>query len=208
MAYRGGMTLTETHDLPVRDRILAAAERCFYRAGITATGVDVLAEAAGVSKRTLYNQFGSKEGVVTAYLSAREERWQRRLAGLLEAAGDDPLERVLAYVHGYARIPETDVGGGFRGCALVNAAAELAGDDDPSLTVVRGSLSTVRHGLEQILLDAGVEAGEARRLAGHVLIVLEGAVAVGGIYRDEQRALDALDLVRDLVAPAVPPKRG
>jgi AcrR family transcriptional regulator len=198
------MTLIETEDLPVRDRILAAAERCFYRSGITATGVDVLAESAGVSKRTLYNQFGSKEGLVTAYLAAREQRWQRRLADLLDAAGEDPLERVLAYVHGYARIPETDVGGGFRGCALVNAAAELAEADDPALDIVRSSLSTVRRGIEQILLEAGIERSAAQRLAGHVLIVLEGAVAVGGIYRDEQRALDALDLVRDLVAPALP----
>ena len=201
------MSLTQTEHLPVRERILAAAERCFYHSGITATGVDVLAEAAGVSKRTLYNQFGSKEGVVTAYLAAREERWQRRLARLLDDAGDDPTDRILAYVHGYARIPETDVGGGFRGCALVNAAAELAGGDDPSLAVVRGSLSTVRHGLEQILLDADVDEAEARRLSGHLLIVLEGAVAVGGIYRDEQRALEALELVRVLLAPALPPAR-
>ncbi|MBF4162649.1 TetR/AcrR family transcriptional regulator [Nocardioides acrostichi] len=185
----------------VRERILSAAERCFYRQGITATGVDGLAEEAAVSKRTLYNHFGSKEGLVSAYLAAREERWQRRLAELLEEAGEDPLERVLAYARGYARLPAQQDGVDFRGCALVNAAAELADGDDPVLVTVQQSLVNVQRGVRQILLDAGLGDPLARRLAGQVLIVLEGAVAVGGIHRDRARALEALDLLRDLLGP-------
>lgn len=187
-------------DVDVRTRLLEAAERCFYRDGITASGVDALAAEAEVSKRTLYNQFGSKEGLVAAYLEMREDRWQTRLLGLLAEAGDDPLERILAYVRGYAMPPTDDV---FRGCAMINAAAELAGADDPALRVVQHSLDAVRQGVREILLGAGVPAGDAARLAAHVLIVLEGAIAVGGIRRDPDQVLLGADLVRHLVAPAL-----
>ena len=171
----------------IRTRLIAAAETCFYREGITATGVDALAAEAGVSKRTLYNQFGSKDALVAAYLETREEGWQARLARLLDAAGDDPLERVLAYARAYAEGLNDD----FRGCALINAAAELAHEDDEGLAVVQRSIDTVSRGVRDILLGAGVPTDDAGRLAQRVLIVLEGSVAVAGIRRDPEQVLAA-----------------
>ncbi|HXB87181.1 helix-turn-helix domain-containing protein, partial [Mycobacterium sp.] len=51
-----------------RERILSAAGSLFYREGIHATGVERVAEEAGVSKRTMYQLFASKTGLVEAYL--------------------------------------------------------------------------------------------------------------------------------------------
>lgn len=183
----------------VHHRILEAARRCFYRDGITATGVDTLAEEAGVSKRTLYNHFGSKDGLVTAYLERREDRWRRRLATGLEQAGDDPLERLLAYVRGYARSIE---GEDFRGCAFINAAAELADASHPALGVVRGSIENVERGVRQILDGAGV--ADPDRLAAQVLVILEGAISVAGIRRSYDAFADAEAAIRDLVRPHLP----
>lgn len=53
------------------ERILAAADRLFYTKGIRAIGVDTVAAEAGVSKRTLYNHYPSKDALITAYLTAR-----------------------------------------------------------------------------------------------------------------------------------------
>lgn len=178
----------------VHTRILEAARRCFYRDGITATGVDTLAEEAGVSKRTLYNHFGSKDGLVTAYLERREDRWRRRLAAGLEQAGDDPLERLLAYVRGYGRTIEDE---DFRGCAFINAAAELADDSHPALGVVRGSIANVERGVRQILDDAGV--ADPGRLAAQILVILEGASSVAGIRRSQDAYADAEAAITDLV---------
>lgn len=180
----------------VRSRILEAARRCFYRDGITATGVDTLADEAGVSKRTLYNHFGSKDGVVTAYLEFREARWRRRLTGELEHAGDDPLDRLRAYVRGYGRTIEDE---DFRGCGFINAAAELADASHPALAVVRGSIANVERGVRQILDDAGV--ADAGRLAAQILVILEGAIAVAGIRRSHYVFADAEAAVVDLVRP-------
>ncbi|HSI92098.1 MAG TPA: TetR/AcrR family transcriptional regulator [Jiangellaceae bacterium] len=191
------MAVSEPVDVPTR--ILDAAQRCFYRWGITATGVDTLAEEAGVSKRTLYNHFGSKDGLVTAYLRRREETWRRTLAELLDAAGDDPVARVLAYARGYAR-PVDDTT--FRGCAFINAAAELADDEHPALGVVRSSIDTVQRGVRQILADAGVADPDS--LASQVLVVLEGAVAIGGIRRSDAIFDDAERLIETLIRPHLP----
>jgi AcrR family transcriptional regulator len=180
----------------VHARILEAARRCFYRDGITATGVDALADEAGVSKRTLYNHFGSKGGVVTAYLELREDRWRRWLAEELEQAGDDPLERLLAYVGGYGRTIE---GEDFRGCGFINAAAELADAAHPALAVVRASIENVERGVRQILDDAGIP--DADRLAAQILVILEGAIAVAGIRRSHDAFADAGAAVTDLVRP-------
>jgi AcrR family transcriptional regulator len=183
----------------VHTRILEAARRCFYRDGITATGVDTLAEEAGVSKRTLYNHFGSKDGLVTAYLERREEQWRRRLAAGLEQTGEEPLERLLAYVHGYA---QTIDGEDFRGCAFINAAAELADAAHPALGVVRGSIENIERGLRQILDDAGVAGAE--RLAAQILVILEGAISVAGIRRSYDAFGDAEAAITALVRPHLP----
>ena len=183
----------------VRAALVDAAETCFYRDGITATGVDAIAEEAGVSKRTLYNQFGSKDGLVAAYLERREERWTGLLDSLFAEAGDDPVEQVVAYAHAYARQTDEDL---FRGCALINAAAELAEADDPALAIIRASVDRVGEEITGILTAGGLGEAEAAELAEHVVLVLEGAVAVGGIHRDVAPLLAATEVVRGLVRDA------
>src|SRR5207302_9358450 len=53
------------------ERILAAADKLFYEQGIRAVGVDTIAAEAGVSKRTLYNYYPTKDDLIAAYLTAR-----------------------------------------------------------------------------------------------------------------------------------------
>src|SRR5258708_13488870 len=73
-------------DMPAsaRERLLDAASHLFYEEGLHTVGVDRVVECAGVAKATLYALFGNKEGLVRAYLMARDEaipgRMTRRLA--------------------------------------------------------------------------------------------------------------------------------
>lgn len=53
-----------------RRAILAAARRAFLDAGYSATGLDAVAAAAGVSKQTIYNHFGDKRSL---FLAVAEE---------------------------------------------------------------------------------------------------------------------------------------
>ncbi|MGW2178975.1 TetR/AcrR family transcriptional regulator [Streptomyces sp. NPDC001732] len=109
---------------PARGRILDAAARRFYADGVTATGIDTITAEAGVAKMSLYNNFSSKADLVTAYLRARHEEWlglyRRRLADARA-----PREAVLAVFDAYADHADLAYEHGFRGCGLLNAAAEL-----------------------------------------------------------------------------------
>lgn len=167
-------------------RIVAAAARCFYRDGIYSTGVDALAAEAGISKRTLYNHFPSKDGVIAAYLRQREEQWQDKLHGLWGEVGDDPALQVIAYVRGYAHPVEDEV---FRGSAFINAAAELSDAEHEALEVIQDSMKQMEHGMARILSSAGVP--DAGAVATRILYLVEGAVAVGGVRRDESCLRDA-----------------
>jgi AcrR family transcriptional regulator len=64
------------------ERILAAADKLFYEQGIRAVGVDTIAAQAGVSKRTLYNYYPTKDGLIAAYLTGRFRQIRRHLKHL------------------------------------------------------------------------------------------------------------------------------
>src|SRR5215468_4764495 len=96
----------------MRERILETTDRLFYRQGIRAVGVDTVAAEVGISKRTLYNYFPSKDALIVAYL-------ERRLTPL-EASDAPPLEQVRGV---FDRLQRNVARGRFRGCPFVNAVA-------------------------------------------------------------------------------------
>src|SRR5882672_533653 len=69
------------------ERILETADRLFYGQGIRAMGVDTIAAEIGISKRTLYNHFPSKDALIVAYL-------QRRLR-LVPTSDKPPAQQIL-----------------------------------------------------------------------------------------------------------------
>src|SRR5699024_10191832 len=64
---------------PAGERILEAASTLFYEQGIRTVGVDAIAAAADVTKKTLYDRFGSKDRLIAAYLEERDRAWHRFL---------------------------------------------------------------------------------------------------------------------------------
>src|SRR3989442_8637905 len=103
-----------------RDRLLRAASELFYAEGVQSVGIDRVIERAGVAKASLYSTFGSKEGLVCAYLNARHEETLARFRSAV-AATDDPIERLLAVFDAQARLFHTP---DFHGCAFTAAATE------------------------------------------------------------------------------------
>lgn len=179
------------------DRILAAAAQRFYAEGIAATGIDAITAQAGVAKMSLYNNFASKAALVEAYLQARHEEW----LGLYQAraaATTTPQERVLAVFDAYLDHAGSTLEHGFRGCGLLNAAAELSADD-PGRAVVRHHKEHV----EQLLaehLSAVADTSAAQRLAEHFSFLLEGAMARAGLEGAPERLHHARAIAAGLLA--------
>src|SRR4030081_2193101 len=78
-----------------RERLLAAASELFYAEGVQSVGIDRIIERAGVAKATLYSVFGSKDGLVRAYLTAHDEGIRERVTRELAARYTTPRERLL-----------------------------------------------------------------------------------------------------------------
>ena len=117
---------------PAGERILATASTLFYERGIRAVGVDVIALEAGTTKKTLYDRFGSKDALVAAYLVRRADRWRAFLDTALSDSGASGTDRVLAVFD----VAEEWAAANGRGCAFVNAFAEIGGTDHPANTVI------------------------------------------------------------------------
>lgn len=145
-------------------QLLAAASELFYARGITAVGVDLLAERAGTTKRTLYQRFGSKDGLVAAYLQARAHEWQCSVLDALTQAGNPTGQAGIEVV---LSVAEQRAANQPRGCAFVNAWAELSSTDSAAIAVITAEKQWM-HALFSLLLGT-------TELASDVQLVYEGA---------------------------------
>lgn len=123
----------------IRERILAGVDRLFHAQGIKSVGVDAIAATLGISKKTLYRHFPSRDDLVIGYLRGR-------FRPLPEAFTKPPLEQILANLEWIARFLTN--ARDFRGCAFLNALAELGSEDSegvdwPLLTGTGGGCGTV-----------------------------------------------------------------
>ncbi|WP_432038777.1 TetR/AcrR family transcriptional regulator [Streptomyces cucumeris] len=159
---------------PAARRVLDSAAELFYGHGINAVGVDLIAKHAGVTKKTLYERFGSKEALISSYLRERDERWRAWLTAQVDAA--PPQDRILATFDALAAWMRRE---NPRGCGFVNAAAELPDADHPARAVIADQKHWLRGYLRELCEEAG--ASEAGELADELLLLHEGATVLNGL---------------------------
>jgi AcrR family transcriptional regulator len=162
---------------PAGRRIVAAAEELFYDRGITAVGVDLIAEHSGVTKRTLYNRFGSKDHLVAAYLTGRDQRWRSLVRAAVDAA-DTPVEAVTAPFEALRTWSETNT----RGCAFINALAELPDPAHPAHRIAANQKLWLLNLFKELAATAGCSHPAA--LATQLLVLHEGALATQPLTLD------------------------
>ena len=170
-----------------REQIIEAADALFYGEGIRSASMDAIAAKAGVTKRTIYYHFPSKDDLIAAYLAARDEpTFARQAAWLDETKGDLP-EPVLGLFGNLARAMNTPR---WKGCGFIRAAAELAGTPGhPARKIASAHKKRVEAWLEGRIAVMGLSEPALR--ARQVMILLDGAAAQVLIHRDPAYALAA-----------------
>lgn len=178
-------------------RTLDTASELFYAHGIHAVGVDRIALEAGVTKKTLYERFGSKENLVLAYLRQREERWRDLLTEHLDRHPEPGVDRVLAVFDAtadwYASRPS-------KGCSAVNARAET--DLDPTGQPIAEEVTAHKTWMLRRIVSLVDEAGFAdpERLGRLLMLLYEGALVTLGTRSFDAPVEAARGAARSLLA--------
>jgi AcrR family transcriptional regulator len=175
--------------LTCAERILATADQLFYTQGIRAVGVDTIAAEAGVSKRTLYNHYPSKDALIAAYLTARFKQI---------APSDAPAREQILGV--FDRLERVFRSTGFRGCPFVNAVAELGDPKHAASGIAIQFKEQRRQWFRALLKRLGVK--DADTLSIQLQILVDGAIATALVRGDPAAARAARSAAEVLLKSA------
>lgn len=163
-----------------RERIVAAAARLFYGEGIRAASVDAIAEKAGITKKTLYYHFRSKDELVAAYLESRDQPTLDLYARWFDETPGSAADKIRGLFAEFARSADTAK---WRGCGFQRTAAELASTPGhPALKAGASHKKRFEAWLADALAREGI--GNAKTIARSIVVLLDGAAAVMLVHRD------------------------
>ena len=173
----------------MKERILETADRLFYLKGIRAIGVDTIAAEIGISKRTLYNHFPSKDALITAYLARRFVQ--------PKPSDKPPVEQILGTFDSLERrFSAKD----FRGCPFVNAVAEMGPGDKSVKKIAIDFKESRRLWFRDLLVKLGV--ADAEGLATQLVLLVDGSIAQDLVRDDPKMARAAKEAAKVLLAGA------
>lgn len=162
-----------------RDDILEAAERLFYCNGFHATSTDRICSEAGVSTRTLYRYFPSREHLTGCVMTQRKQRFFAALADPRRPDAVTTLFNVLAeWTQQY----------GAQGCFFVKAWGEYAEED----IMLAAQALDYRYQLRAYITAcvSHLHGTESEALANAIWMLFEGAVS-SALITGSAAAVDA-----------------
>lgn len=166
--------------LSTRDAIVAAANRLFYREGIRAVSVDAVAAEAGITKKSLYYHFRSKDDLVSAYLAYRDQPNLAAYRNWYDEAKGTPADRVKAIFDHLAVAASHP---NWKGCGFIRTSVELADmPGHPALEIGRQHKKSFEAWIAEKLMAAGLR--NAEDLSRQVMLLLDGSFSVAMLHRD------------------------
>jgi AcrR family transcriptional regulator len=173
-----------------RERLLEAATALTYTDGVH-VGVDAILRQADVARRSLYQHFGGKDGLVAQTLRASADAARLRGRAVMDAAGDIPRDRVLAY---FEELEATTSQPTFQGCRFTAAELALAAaHDHPAHAEIRAH----KDGLHAMFAGELLAAGHPDPVFGadQLLVLVEGVLAHAVTQPDARSARAARAMV-------------
>jgi len=184
-----------------KQKILDAASTLFYNDGISSTGINSITEKANVAKMSLYNNFVTKSDLITCYIEARHQEWldlyEKRKAQI-----QTPIDGILAVFDAYQDHAEFAYEKGFRGCGLLNAAAEFPAHS-PERLAVKQHKDEIEAILAGHLQQLSIKPQRVRELALLLSFILEGSIARAGLESSSGKVFAAKQMVHNLLEQEV-----
>jgi AcrR family transcriptional regulator len=161
----------------LRDRILETASALFYRQGVRAVGVDLVAEQAGVAKTSLYRYFRTKDDLTAAFLQREDEDFWQCWDRAAQGHADAPIAELDAH---FDWIGERVERLNYRGCPQINVAAEFPDPEHPARKVALAHKQELRRRLKVIAERLGARRPD--ELAGQLSLFINGAFVSSQLF--------------------------
>ena len=164
-----------------KDKLFETASRLFFHYGYQSIGVDTIAEASGISKMTLYRNYGSKDDLIEAYLRhSDKDFWMYFEQSIAEE--DHPKEKIIAFfrfLENYTKSPSC------YGCPFLNIVSEFPDPDYIGHQIAIEHKKSVANRFKVMAETLGVS--ELQSLANGLLLLMDGAYIAARLYRMDER---------------------
>ena len=184
-----------------KQKILDAAAILFYNDGIISTGVNSITDKAKVAKMSLYNNFPPKADLDTCYIEARHKKWLD-LYALRNQQAHTPIDKIVAVFGAYQDHAEFAYEKGFRGCGLLNAAAEFPAHSAERLAV-KAHKDEIENIISTQLAYIISDADKVKQMALLLSFILEGSIARARLESSSEKVQAATAMVKTLLAQEI-----
>lgn len=186
---------------PAKQKILEAASILFYNDGIANTGINAITEKAQVAKMSLYNNFPAKADIITSYISYRHQEWLD-LYALREKESITPIDKILSVFDAYQDHAEFAYEKGFRGCGLLNAAAEFPANSPERLSI-KLHKDEVENIIANQLSTLITDPNTVHKIALMLTFILEGSIARAGLEGSSTKIEAAKEMAKEILMQEV-----
>ena len=181
-----------------REQIVDVALNLFYQGGFNATGVDKIAAESGVTKKTIYAHFKSKDELILATLRKRDELFRNNFMRSVERLGKNPRERLDAL---FDAADEWFNSKNFSGCMFINASAEFSALDDPCHLICAEHKRLMFEYVRELSARAGAKRPE--ELSEEINYLMEGAIIHAHVCGDKKAGMKAKEMAQLFIERAL-----
>lgn len=171
-----------------KQQIIDAAYTLFYQSGFMRTGVDAIADTAGITKRTLYQHFSSKDELIEAVLEHQHQLALDRIRRWADCITGKPDQMVMTI---FDKLAQWAAGKRWQGSGFTRAAVEFA--DLPGHPA-RKAARRQKNEVERYLVEKFAEQDlvNPEQLVREILLLIEGCQSLALIHDN----LDYIDAAR------------
>ena len=169
-----------------REQLMQAALELFCKKGFHGVGIDTISARAGVTKKTLYYHFKSKEELILSALRYYDERFRNDFMRAVEGRTENPIERLLTVFDVVKEWFDEDT---FSGCLFVGALGEYPEEGTPIRSFCQEAKGLALGYIKSLADKAQLQ--EANQLAEQIVLLIEGAITMAQVSNSSFSAVQA-----------------
>lgn len=164
----------DTIEKSKREQIIEQAYSIFYEHGFHASGMDLILEGTGISKRTLYKNFDSKEELIAATIQHYHHKVMNSISSKFSKMDLTPREKILKMFDLQIDLLKS---GHYTGCFAINAKLEYVEKNVPIEKATESFFDDVENFFESLCRE--IKCTHPKKLARQIAVIFRGTIISG-----------------------------